>query len=47
MAFEPTYPDINMNDFKKCKCKDSYGELKEVIISNAYEERGKEVELRG
>ena len=25
MAFDPTYPAINVNDFKKCKWKNFYG----------------------
>ena len=35
MAFDPTYPVINMNDFKECKCKDFYGELKEATPPNS------------
>ena len=34
MAFDPIYPAINMNDFKECKCKDFYGELKEATPPN-------------
>ena len=47
MAFEPTYPVIDINDFKECKWKDFYGGLKEAIHNNDPEERGKEVDLRG
>ena len=28
MVFDPTYPAINISDFKEWKCKDFYGELK-------------------
>ena len=28
MLFDPTYPTINMSNFKECKCKASYGEKK-------------------
>ena len=31
MAFEPTYPSINMNDFRDCMWKYFYGELNEDI----------------
>ena len=27
MAFEPTFPTINMSDFKECKWKGLYGKL--------------------
>ena len=47
MAFDPTYPIININDFKKCKWKDFYRDLKEATPPNAPEERGKEVDLCG
>ena len=45
--FDPTYPSIDMNYFKECKWKDFYGYFKEAIPSNAPEERGKVVDLRG
>ena len=47
MAFDPTYPVIDMNDFKECKWKDFYGYLEGAIPPNVPEERGKEVDLRG
>ena len=47
MAFEPTYPVIDMNKFKECKCKDFYGNLKQAIPPNAPEDRENEVDLRG
>ena len=27
MAFDPTYPAINMSDFKEFKCNDFFGEI--------------------
>ena len=47
MAFGPTYPVIDMNDFKECKWKDLYGYLNEAITHNSTEERGKEVDPSG
>ena len=41
MLFDPTYPVIDMDDFKKCNWKDFYMDLKEAIPPNAPEERGK------
>ena len=46
MMFDPTYPAINMSEFKECVWKDFYGELKEAIPSNSPQEKGKEVDLR-
>jgi hypothetical protein len=45
MVFDPTYPSIDMNDFKVCDWKDFYRNDEEAIPSNAPESRGKEVEL--
>ena len=36
-----------MNEFKECKCKDFFWELKEAIPPNAPKEGGKEVYLHG
>ena len=36
-----------MNDFKECTWNYFYGDLKEAIPTNAPEERGKEIDLRG
>ena len=47
MAFDTTYAAIDMNDFRECKCKDFYWELKETITPNSPKERGKEVDIRG
>ena len=41
MALDPNYPGIDMNDFKECKWKDFYGNLKEAIPPNAPEKREK------
>ena len=41
MAFDPTYPVIDMNEFSECKLKDLYGGLKKAIPLNTPEERGK------
>ena len=35
MAFDPTYPVINMSDFKECEWKNFYWKLKESIPPNA------------
>ena len=37
MGFDPTYPTMNMSDFKRCKWKDFYGKLKKAIPPNAPE----------
>ena len=34
-AFDPTYPAIDMNDFKECKWKDFYPVLKEAILTKS------------
>ena len=41
MVFDPTYPVINMSNFKKCKWRYFYGKLREAIPTNAPEERRK------
>ena len=46
MVFDPTYPEIDMNDFKECDWKEFYGDAKEALPTNAPEERGKEVDIR-
>ena len=35
MSFEPTYPTIDMTDFKECTWKEFYGDLKISIPPNA------------
>ena len=47
MAFDPTRPVIDMNDFKEWKWKYFYGYLKESIPHNSPEKRGKEVDICG
>ena len=39
ILFDPTYPIINMNDFKECNWKDFYGYLNEAIPPNAQFDR--------
>ena len=46
MVFDPTYPEIDMNDFKECDWKNFYGDVQEPIPMNAPEARGKDVDLR-
>jgi hypothetical protein len=46
MAYNPSYPTIDMSAFKECDWKQFYGDVKEAIPSNAPEPRGKEVDLR-
>ena len=46
LAFDPTYPSIDMSDFKECDWKPFYGDVKEAIPPNAPEPRGKDVDLR-
>jgi hypothetical protein len=46
MVFDPTYPKVDMNDFKDCDWKNFYGNVKEAIPLDAPESRGKEVDLR-
>ena len=46
MVFDPTYPNVNMNDFKTCNWKQFYGECKEPLPPNAPTPRGKEVDIR-
>ena len=47
MELDPTYPVIDMNDFKDCKWKAFYGYLKEAAPPKSPEEREKEVDPRG
>ena len=46
MCFDPTYPEIEMRDFKKCDWETFYNDAKEAVPPNAPEPRGKEVDLR-
>ena len=46
VIFDPTYPEIDMRDFKECDWKAFYGDVKEAIPLNAPKARGKEIDLR-
>jgi hypothetical protein len=46
MVFDPTYPHVDMSDFKICDWKNFYGNVEEAIPTDAPESRGKEVDLR-
>ena len=46
MAYDPTYPTINMTVFKPNDWKQFYGNVEEAIPSNTPEPRGKDVDLR-
>jgi hypothetical protein len=46
VVFDPTYPEIDMRDFKECDWKSFYGDVKEAIPPNAPDPRGKEVDIR-
>jgi hypothetical protein len=45
LAFDPTYPSIDMNDFKECDWKQFYGDVTEAIPPNAPGPTGKDVDL--
>ena len=45
LVFNPTYPDINMRQFKECDWVDFYGDVSEAIPPNAPAPRGKEVNI--
>jgi hypothetical protein len=44
--FDPTYPSVDMGTFIKTDWKSMYGDVKEMITSDAPVTRGKEVDLR-
>ena len=46
LAFDPTYPKIDMGDFKDVDWRGFYGDVKEAIPPNAPEPRGKVVDTR-
>eukprot|EP00804_Cyclotella_cryptica_P014689 CCRYP_012691-RE/>CCRYP_012691-RE protein AED:0.35 eAED:0.35 QI:0/-1/0/1/-1/1/1/0/231 len=46
LAFDPTYPSIDMSDFRECDWKQFYGDVTEAIPPDAPEPRGKDVDLR-
>ena len=43
LVFNPSYPNINEDDFKTCDWKEFYGGVKEAIPHNAPKALGKEV----
>ena len=45
MCFDPTYPEIDMSDFKECDWKTFYGDMKEAVPPGTPVERVKEVDL--
>eukprot|EP00978_Attheya_sp_CCMP212_P012643 scaffold31629_cov68-Attheya_sp.AAC.1 len=45
MVFDPTYPNIEIRDFKNCDWSNFYGDVKEVVPTNAPPSRGKEVDI--
>jgi hypothetical protein len=45
-VFDPTYPAVDMGTFIKTDWKSMYGDVKEMIPSDAPIPRGKEVDLR-
>jgi hypothetical protein len=46
LVFDPTYPQIDMDEFKECDWKEYYGEVTEAIPPNAPVPRGKDVDIR-
>jgi hypothetical protein len=46
VVFYPAYPAVDMGTFIKTDCKSMYGDVKEIITSDAPIPRGKEVDLR-
>ena len=45
MCFDPTYPEIDMSDFKEFDWKTLYGDVKEAVPPGAPVARVKEVDL--
>ena len=45
MVFEPSCPDVDMNDFKECDWKEMHGHVVEPKPSNAPPVRGKPTDL--
>ena len=46
LVFDPCYPIVNKKDFIECNWSEMYGNVKEPILPNAPEPRGREVELQ-
>ena len=47
MVFDPKYPSIDNNDFSRHDWEKHYGEVKEVIPTNAPSPRGKGFDMIG
>ena len=45
MAFDPTYPQIDMSSFTEHSWTNFYGEVEEAVPPNAPKKRGKEVDI--
>ena len=46
LAFDPTYPSIDMGNLKECDWKQFYSDVTEAMSPNTPEPRGKDVDLR-
>ena len=46
IAFDPSYPEIDMTSFKECDWSSFYGNVREALPPNAPEPRGKDIDLR-
>ena len=46
LAFDPNYPEINHDSFKKHNWVEFYGNVKEAILNNMPEPRSRSVDLR-
>jgi hypothetical protein len=46
VVFDPTYPSVDMGTFINTDWKSMYGDVREIITSDAPVSRGKEVNLR-
>jgi hypothetical protein len=46
VVFDPTYPSVDMSTFINTDWKSMYGDVKEMILSDAPVSHGKEVDLR-
>jgi hypothetical protein len=45
MVFDPSYPDIDMTQFKDVDWKPFYGNMKEAIPENVPTPHGKDIDL--
>jgi len=46
MAFDPTYPEIDMSRFNTCNWKSQYGDAREAIPEDVPKPRGRDVDLK-